>query len=193
MKVARRDDTSTQVETSLIVPIDEAMAEVEPWRERLDPFSARGMPTHVTVEYPFLPVGEIDDAVLVELGGIFAAEPAFAFELTQVRWFDERVVWLAPEPDLLFRHLTATILGRWPQLRPYDGPPGLIPPHLTVGASEPLERLREAERALEPLLPIAATASEVWLMHGSSAPGSWSIDARFPLAPPEDLGVAAQG
>jgi hypothetical protein len=30
-------------------------------------------------------------------------------------------------------------------------------------------------------LPIACTAEEVWLMSGSSAPGSWKIEARFPL------------
>ena len=187
MKVARRDDTSTQVETSLIVPVHEATASVEPWRERLDPFSARGMPTHVTVEYPFLPPAQIDDAVRGDLREIFAAESVFGFELASVQWFDERVVWLAPEPDLLFRHLTASVLALWPHLRPYGGQPGLVPPHLTIGVSEPVEKLREAGDALERLLPIACTAREVWLMSGTSAPGSWTVDARFPLAAPVHL------
>ena len=181
MKVATREDASAEVETSLIVPVAEAMADVEPWRERLDPFSARGMPTHVTVEYPFLPLSEIDDGVHASLAAIFESEPAFGFELTEVRWFEERVVWLAPEPDARFRHLTASVMERWPQLRPYGGPPGLVPPHLTIGVSEPRERLASAGDALEPLLPIACSAREVWLMAGSSAPGSWTIKERFLL------------
>lgn len=181
MKLARRDDVSTAVETSLIVPVTAAMADVEPWRERLDPFSARGMPTHVTVEYPFLPRDQIDGDVLATLGDIFVAVTAFRFELTSVRWFDDRVIWLAPKPDLDFRVMTAAVLEHWPRLRPYGGPPGLVPPHLTIGVSEPRERLEEAGAALEPLLPIACAADEVWLMSGSSAAGSWSIDARFAL------------
>ncbi len=182
MKVASRDDISTEVETSLIVPVAEAMAEVEPWRERLDPFSSRGMPTHVTVEYPFLPLSDIDDGVRSSLAAIFGSVPAFGFELTEVRWFDDRVVWLAPEPDALFRHLTASVMEQWPTLRPYGDLPGLVPPHLTIGVSEPRERLEEAARALEPHLPIACTATEAWLMSGSSAPGSWKTEVRFPLA-----------
>ena len=181
MRVASRDDVSTEIETSLIVPVNEAMADVEPWRERLDPFSARGMPTHVTVEYPFLPPAAIDDAVRSSLAGIFASVPAFGFELTEVRWFDERVVWLAPEPDARFRDMTASVMDRWPTLRPYGGLPGLVPPHLTIGVSEPRERLEEAAHALEPRLPIDCTAREVWLMSGSSAPGSWTIESRFSL------------
>ncbi len=181
MKVATRDDTSTEVESSLIIPVHEAMAAVEPWRRVLDPFSARGMMTHVTIGYPFLPPAELDAEVTAALGEIFASEGAFTFELTAVRWFEERVVWLAPEPDVLFRHLTATVMERWPHLRPYGGPPGLVPPHLTVGVSEPVERLQEAAEALEPHLPIACQASEVWLMSGHTAPGSWTVKARFPL------------
>jgi 2'-5' RNA ligase len=182
VKVASRADVSTEVETSLIVPVTQAMADVEPWRERLDPFSARGMPTHVTVEYPFLPPAALDDGLHASLAAIFDSVPAFEFELTGVRWFDDRVVWLAPEPDARFRQLTASVMDRWPTLRSYGGSPGLVPPHLTIGVSEPRERLEEAARALEPLLPIACTAEEVWLMAGSSAPRSWTIESRFLLA-----------
>jgi 2'-5' RNA ligase len=181
VKLARRDDVSAEVETSLIVPVTAAMTDVEPWRERLDPFSARGMPTHVTVEYPFLSTADIDADVRASLRTIFDSQPAFAFDLTSVHWFGERVVWLAPEPNDIFRQLTAAVMESWPALRPYGGAPGLVPPHLTIGVSEPAERLQEAARALAPSLPIACLAEEVWLMSGSSAPGSWTIDARFPL------------
>jgi len=181
MKVARKGEFSTAVETSLIVPVTQAMADVEPWRRRLDPFSARGMPTHVTVEYPFLPLSDVDDGVRSSLAAIFGSVAAFGFKLVEVRWFDERVVWLAPAPDVLFRNMTASVMDHWPTLRPYGGLPGLVPPHLTIGVSEPRDRLEEAARALEPSLPIACTADEVWLMAGSSAPGSWKIETRFPL------------
>ncbi len=181
MKLARPDDDSTEVESSLIVPVSEAMLDVEPWRERLDPFSARGMPTHVTVEYPFLPPSRLTADVHATLEGIFRTVGAFHFELMSVQWFDERVVWLAPEPDDVFRRMTTDVMEHWPDLRPYGGPPGLVPPHLTIGVSELPEHLAEAGRALEPLLPIACTAGEVWLMTGTSEPGSWTIDGRFAL------------
>jgi len=181
MKLARPDDDSTEVESSLIVPVTEAMADVEPWRKRLDPFSARGMPTHVTVEYPFLPPSRLTADVLATLEGIFTTVAAFHFELMSVQWFDERVIWLAPEPDDAFRRMTADVIEKWPDLRPYGGPPGLVPPHLTIGVSEPREHLAEAGRALEPLLPIACTAGEVWLMTGTSEPRSWTIEGRFAL------------
>lgn len=173
-----------ETESSLIVPVRAAMAVVEPWRERLDPFSLRGMLTHVTVLYPFLPSTRFDAALIAELGEIFAVVPSFRFELTTVKWFEPNVVWLAPQPDDQFRRMTAAVQERWPDLRPYGGPPKKVPPHLTVGVSESVDRLEEAARHVEPFLPIEGVAEEVLLMTGSSAPGSWSIESRFRLAAP---------
>jgi hypothetical protein len=169
------------VQTSLIVPIEAAMADVEPLRERLDPFSARGMPTHVTVEYPFLPIERIDEPIVAALRGIFDRASAFEFQLTTVRWFDQRVIWLAPEPDDTFVRMTAAVIDRWPDLRPYGGLPGKVPPHLTIGVDHTVRELEDAGGHMEPLLPIDCVADEVWLMSGSGAPGSWKIESRFPL------------
>ncbi|MFV2063658.1 MAG: 2'-5' RNA ligase family protein [Chloroflexota bacterium] len=172
------------LESSLIVPVPAATDVAEPWRERLDPFSAYGMPAHVTVEYPFLPPASIDDELLVTLREMFAAMPSFRYRLSSVEWFESSVVWLAPEPDERYREMTAAVMRRWPDLRPYGGPPGKVPPHLTLGVSDAHDRLVEAARHVEPSLPIDCLAEEVWLMTGSSAPGSWAIKARFTLAGP---------
>ena len=120
MKLARPDDDSTEVESSLIVPVSEAMPDVEPWRERLDPFSARGMPTHVTVEYPFLPPLRLTPDVHTTLARIFSTVAAFHFRSMSVQWFDERVIWLAPEPDDVFRRMISEgrfTLGAAPGIR----------------------------------------------------------------------------
>ena len=176
-------------ESSLIVPVP-AAGVVEPWREQLDPFSAYGMPAHVTVEYPFQPPALIDQDLVATLRNLFATMPSFRFELTSVKWFessstaggDARVVWLEPEPDERYRAMTAAVMDRWPDLRPYGGAPGKVPPHLTIGVSESVDRLTQAGHELEPSLPIDCVAQEVWLMTGSKAPGSWTIEARFPMA-----------
>ena len=55
------------------------------------------------VLFPVMPPAYIDDAVLHRLAGIFAAVPAFEHRLVRTSWFDEDVLWLAPEDDAPFR------------------------------------------------------------------------------------------
>src|ERR687888_404676 len=47
--------------------------------------------------------------------------PAFFVTLRRLGWFDERVVWLAPEPAEPFQQLTAAVVAHFPGVLPYEG------------------------------------------------------------------------
>jgi 2'-5' RNA ligase len=168
-------------ETGLVVPVPAATPAVAPWRERLDRTAVHGVPAHITVLYPFLPPSQLGPDVTRQLAELFAATPPFDFALRRVGWFDDDVVYLAPEPAEPFVALTRLVAHAFPEYPPYEGAYDQVTPHLTVGAG-PLAELRRAADAVQGSLPIAARAGDVWLMVGTAAPaGRWRVRARFPL------------
>jgi 2'-5' RNA ligase len=168
-------------ETALLVPVLVADATVGSLRGRLDPAARLGLPAHVTVSYPFAAADALDSALLDELRSLFAHLEPFDFSLTHTAWFGDGVLWLAPEPSDPFRELTAAVLSRWPQHRPYGGRFADVIPHLTVGDGAARGELRAAEVQVASALPIAGRATEVALMSGTKEPGSWKTRASFPL------------
>jgi hypothetical protein len=168
-------------ETALLVPVPAADARIGSWRNRLDPAARRGVPSHVTILYPFLPPTALDAATLASLVDVFADVAAFDFTLTRTAWFGESVFWLAPEPAAPFRELTARVVARWPQCPPYAGRFAEVVPHLTIGDGAPPDELRIAERQVSRTMPIAARAAEILLMSGTPDAASWTTLARFAL------------
>lgn len=71
---------------------------------------------------------------------------------------------------------------RWPDQPPYGGAFADIVPHLTVAVGE--EGLGEIERELMSRLPIAARATEAWLI-ADVAPGRWTRQRTFRLGGPQ--------
>jgi hypothetical protein len=71
-------------ESALLIPVPNAEAAVQHWRQQLDPASHLGVPAHVTVLYPFLPPAGLDGAVITRLANVFQRQSAFAFSLTRV-------------------------------------------------------------------------------------------------------------
>jgi 2'-5' RNA ligase len=170
-----------QPSTALIVPVPEAEPVVGPWRATLDRAASWGVPAHITVLYPFLAPGDIDETVLSALRQIAAAVPRFGCALTHVGWFGERVVWLAPRPQEPLRDLTHAVWRRFPGAPPYGGAFDKVVPHLTVGHDAALPRLRRAADAVAARLPVHAAVSSLRLISGSDAPGSWHTVAELPL------------
>jgi 2'-5' RNA ligase len=113
--------------SALIVAVPEAEPLVHEWRLRWDNASL-GIPAHITLIFPFVPSGEIDDELLGELQTVFAAQPSFAFSLPRVARFPEHA-WLAPEPAEPFRHLTELLANRYPGYPPYEGIHEEVVPH----------------------------------------------------------------
>jgi 2'-5' RNA ligase len=160
-------------ETGLIVAVPESEAVVGRHRAALDPVASWGIPAHITVLYPFLPPGEVDDAVLAGLRSLFAGLPSFAAVLSRVAWFGSEVVWLAPEPDEPFRRLTQAVWDRFPAAPPYGGTFDDVVPHLTVGDRAPLPALREAAADIAAHPPVRTAIRSVRLVEGTTGAVPW--------------------
>jgi hypothetical protein len=167
-------------ETCLIVPVPAAERAVGRHRARLDPSAADGSPAHITVLSPFLQVDSVGPAERERLRELFAAADPIRFSLTRGARFPG-FLFLAPEPGEPFVALTREVWQRWPQCPPYEGAYDEVIAHLTVAVGD--RDFADVERALTPLLPIAANAEEVWLIVRADS-GRWVRELAFPLGRP---------
>ncbi len=167
-------------ESALIVPVPKAEPLVCAWRERYDDSARTGVPAHITLLYPFLPPEEITPADLERLTALFASAPPTRFRLMAARRFSQGVLYLEPEPDEFLRNLTERIWAQYPQRPPYGGAFEHVIPHLTVAQAPDRAVLDEVEAAVAPGLPVAAEATEAWLML-QGEDDRWRAGHRFPL------------
>jgi hypothetical protein len=168
--------------SALIVEVPEAYP-THTWLERTARAKpSAGVPAHVTILFPFVPAQAIDDALVDDLGALFAEHERFVFELRECRRFPH-VLYLAPDPDEPFRLLTDAVYAAYPEHPPYEGVIGEVVPHLTAAEGD-RETLLRAEGDLRPWLPIAAHAREVTLLE-EVEPGSarWQARTTFALGP----------
>lgn len=171
----------TELRSALIVAVPEAGRAVDGWRERTSTAKpSSGVPAHVTLLFPFVPVPEIDGALLAELRELFGRFQNFSFELRELRRFPS-VLYLAPEPPGPFVQMTETLVASYPDFPPYGGIFESVVPHLTVAEGEP-ELLDEAERDIRQALPIIGLAGQVILIEEVEPDiARWQTRARIPL------------
>jgi 2'-5' RNA ligase len=167
------------VRSALLIPVLEAESAVHDLRSRHDPSAVVGIPAHVTVLFPFLPVEHADDLVLAGLRELFALHPPFEFRLTRTARFP-RTLYLPPEPEEPFRSLTEAVFHRFPDFPPYEGRYDDVVPHLTVADLVDPSILVQAETRVARALPIVARADAVWLM-AENEHGRWTLHTRFSL------------
>ncbi len=169
-------------DSALIVEIPEAEPIVHDLRERHD-VAGDGVPAHVTVIYPFLPVAEIDAEVDVQLRHHFAAVDAFDYRFAEAARLGAGTVILEPQPAERFSALTDRTAAAWPECPPYGGLFEVVIPHLTVGdrltANDESELLDVLHERLERAEPITGRARDVSLL--VLAGDRWSTAARYPL------------
>jgi 2'-5' RNA ligase len=172
---------SGRPQSALLIPVPAAEALVARARLDHDPVAAAGVPAHITLIAPWLEPSELDadDGALPELTGALADCKAFDFELASVRWFGDRVLWLAPTPIHPFVALTERLAERF-CTPPWAGKfPDLVP-HLTVGHAGAGGPLQPVAEALAPALPLSCRAEEVWAMVGDGR--RWHVYARVALS-----------
>jgi hypothetical protein len=169
-------------ESALIIAVPEAEPLVKALRDKFDPSAAAGVPTHITILYPFVPPGEIIPVVLAELHQLFAQSPAFEFALPELRRFPE-VLYLAPSPAEPFKALTHAVVECYPDYPPYGGGFIEVIPHLTIADVDDAEQIDDIEREFMQQygvqLPAKTTANEVLLIENTS--GRWETRQRFEL------------
>lgn len=169
--------------STLVILVPSAQATVGKLRRKLDSAAAWSVPLHISLVYPFAAPDSISDDDSVRLGELLRAIDPFDFALSEVGWFDQRVMYIAPTPKAPFVELTNRIVAEFPHYRPYGGAYRDIVPHMTVGEGLRPARMRRTARRLERHLPLRASATEVSLMAPDSA-GRWSVLRRFPLGRP---------
>lgn len=172
--------SSGRAQSALLIPVPAAEGLVGAARRRHDPGAAAGVPAHVTLIVPWVEpaVLDTDGAVVPALAEELADTKAFDFELTRVCWFDERVLWLAPEPTAPFRVLTNRLAARF-GTPPWAGRFADLVPHLTVGHAGAGGALTPVAESLAPELPVSCRAQEVWAMVGDGR--RWHVHAKVVL------------
>jgi 2'-5' RNA ligase len=170
-------------ESAIVVLVPEAEVAVGRWREELDPSAALGVPAHVTLLYPFVAPIDITEDLIAKVAETISGFGAFEYQLDEVRWFDDAVVWLAPAPASPFTALTAMLLEAFPQFPRYGGAFGDdVVPHVTIGQRAAYARLQEAARVIADSLPIRARARDLALLSGDASASSWHVVRTVPLA-----------
>jgi 2'-5' RNA ligase len=163
-----------------MAPADRA---IDRYRRRLDPSSPFRSPAHVTVLFPFMAPARITGEVLEQLAELFGRYESFAFSLTEVRWFDDRVVYLAPTPVAAFQLLTAAVTAAFPDFPPYEGAFDEVIPHVCIGREARKVFLQVAGWMVKRHLPISGTVTEVWLMTIGDPEPFYRLKQAFPLRP----------
>jgi len=164
-------------QSGLIVPI-ELPAHLATIRAEFGGKTSPGLPAHVTILFPFIPVGDLDPSVGAALTELAAASAPFRARFEQVRRQDE-MVWLLPAEQEPFLELTAAVVARWPAYQPYAGAFDSVIAHLTFVESGGAAIARAASVALEDG-PFEVLVEELVLI-GESELGVWLELDRFAL------------
>ena len=94
--------TIPAVEAALVILVPEAEDLVRPFREAYDPSAAKGMPAHITINYPFLPGASPSSDLEDRLRALFSRFASFSFRLEGPASFPD-VLYLAPHPSGILR------------------------------------------------------------------------------------------
>jgi 2'-5' RNA ligase len=170
-------------ESALVVLVPEAEPLVGPFRERYDPSASAGMPAHITINYPFLPMEPNWYVALERLDEVLGAFSGFEFSFSEIRRFPD-VLYLAPDPQRPFKDMISAVASAFPESPPYAGAIPEITPHLTVAQVEDAGALNKIAasfaRAAEDQMPITGRAESVWLMDNRG--GLWKREFEFELS-----------
>lgn len=168
-------------ESTILISVPDAEPYVKKWREKYDLVSLHGIPSHITVLYPFKKPELIDERAIDKIKSFFSNIKRFEFSLERIgAWPD--VIYLEPEPRDKFIELTEGIVKIFPENLPFNGKFKKINPHLTIGNKlQDLELAKiEISQNITSKLPIKTLTTEAWLMESKN--GEWSIREKFPFA-----------
>jgi 2'-5' RNA ligase len=167
------------LESAVLIRVPEAEPLVGEWRRRFDPSALLGIPAHITVVYPFVPVEEVDADIRAELRGLFAEEAPCRFKLRASARYPS-VLYLTPEPEAALRAIIHRVVERFPEHPPYGGAFEDVAPHVTVAQSGDEDLLTRVESELPRGLPVEVRVTEAVLMT-EHEDGLWRVADTFPF------------
>jgi 2'-5' RNA ligase superfamily protein len=154
--------------TTIVALVAEAEELVASWRIRLDPWAPLGVPAHITLLAPFLPVEAIDDAVVDRVRSIWTRRKALQLVLVRVAQIPGAIALLPGETTPL-EDVTADLLAEWPELGSQVRSGSDRPYHLTIACRDDRALLAELLEELAPKLPLRADLRSLVLLAASEA------------------------
>lgn len=124
---------------------------------------SEGLPAHVTVLFPWLPLDSLDSQQLDRLAMVAAALEPFEAQLCGVGRFPA-TVWLKPTPAERFVAMTNAIWREWPDYPPFQGQFDEVVPHLTVADGQAEAVLDEVQGTLASMPPLTFQVTELALL-----------------------------
>lgn len=141
------------MQTSLIAPVQEAQVLIGRWRDQLDPWARQGIPAHVTVAAPFLPLSRITEAVIQHLEAAAGARERPVIVFDRVAHLPGAVS-LLPADEGALTALTSDLIGAWPDVGARLRSGAGRPYHLTVACTDDPWLFGQIATGLRSLLPI---------------------------------------
>jgi hypothetical protein len=165
-------------QSAVIVPVPAMDPVVGHWRARYDRSEPLGVPAHVTICVPFVPLALLD---VGELARLVAGTGALTVRFGSLAEFPG-VLYAAPDHGAPFCALTRALARRWPEYPPYGGQFGDdVIPHLTIAESVDRAVLAEVRADVWPALPVTATLTEAWLLTFDGS--RWNVARKLPFGP----------
>ena len=161
---------------ALVVLVPEAEPVIGASRTLHTQDGAAGMPAHVTLLYPFAPIGAVDiDAVRDDRRG----DPAVCVRAPRRPRVAGRRRLPRATTGRALRRAHAWSAARFPDYPPYGGIHDDVVPHVTVVHTGDPRARADAAASVAGSLPIRCDADEIWLMHEVN--GRWRGHTPFPL------------
>ena len=161
--------------TGVVIPVPAVDSLLASVAARFPGVVREGVPAHLSVQYPFVAAGELDDGVAGALAKVFAEQQPMPVTFTECRRRGG-FVYLVPDPIDGLAKLTAQIRHRWPEVAPPEGLDDEVGPHVTVAMRASDQAADTIEQETITALPISTELAEAWLV---AFDGRWVLRERF--------------
>jgi len=149
--------------TTLIALTPEVESAVGSWRSRFDPWTRRGVPAHITLLSPFLPLSQLGDRVREQLAFLLSKHRQTEIELARVEQLPGAVSLLPGSAGVLLQ-ITRELLNEWPELEARSRTVNGRPHHITIACTEDPVLFNEIRVDVGRSLPIKTRLCDVLLL-----------------------------
>lgn len=173
-----RRDLRPSEATALVVAV-QLPPELESLRLRSITDARDGLPSHITLLYPFAEPGVLEDPLLAEISALVRQLPTTTICLSEGRQWPG-TAYAAVDPEDSLRALQATLAAAFPSLPLYGGAFPFVP-HVSVVQGPAADGPNALEAAAWRSLPVTRDVVFVDLIE--KVAGRWGTRRRFELAP----------